>query len=68
MCPIRDGFRDRAISLNNSKIVDKKEIGELNSMNPNQYTLTLQTKGLHSSQSSSMAHKSHTPTQQNILV
>jgi hypothetical protein len=26
MCPIPNGFRDRAISLYNSKIVDKKEI------------------------------------------
>jgi hypothetical protein len=26
MCPIPNGFRDRAISLNSSKIVDKKEI------------------------------------------
>jgi hypothetical protein len=25
-CPIPNGFRDRAISLYNSKIVDKKEI------------------------------------------
>jgi hypothetical protein len=26
MCPISNGFRDRAISLYSSKIVDKKEI------------------------------------------
>jgi hypothetical protein len=26
MCPIPNGFRDRAISLYSSKIVDKKEI------------------------------------------
>jgi hypothetical protein len=26
MCPIPNGFRDRDISLYNSKIVDKKEI------------------------------------------
>jgi hypothetical protein len=26
MCPILNGFRDRAISLYSSKIVDKKEI------------------------------------------
>jgi hypothetical protein len=26
MCPLPDGFRDRAISLYSSKIVDKKEI------------------------------------------
>jgi hypothetical protein len=26
MCHVRNGFRDRAISLNSSKIVDKKEI------------------------------------------
>jgi hypothetical protein len=26
MCPIPNGFRDRAISLYNSKIVDKKKI------------------------------------------
>jgi hypothetical protein len=26
MCPIPKGFRDRAISLHSSKIVDKKEI------------------------------------------
>jgi hypothetical protein len=26
MCPIRNGFRDRAISLYSSRIVDKKEI------------------------------------------
>jgi predicted transport protein len=25
MCAIQDGFRDRAISLHSSKIVDKKE-------------------------------------------
>jgi predicted transport protein len=26
MCPIQNGFRDRAISLHSSKIVDEKEI------------------------------------------
>jgi hypothetical protein len=26
MCPIPNGFRDRAISLHSSRIVDKKEI------------------------------------------
>jgi hypothetical protein len=26
MCPVPNGFRDRAISLYNSKIVNKKEI------------------------------------------